>query len=168
MASVQIQCIIIVIVAVENLDAFNPHPVASQIVLHPASGVPQRNVLDDDILTLDETQQMRTGHPLVVPGEFLKGAATSVYRTIAVYRHMTHLVSKDQLDGSRLCTQGYIVGFQRLVVLQVRTAIQCCPLFQIKMNKRFQDNRAYLIMSRRHHHPASAIFRTVVYGMLQG
>ena len=44
MASVEVEGIVVVVVAVEHLYAVNLHTVASQIVLHPATGVLQCDV----------------------------------------------------------------------------------------------------------------------------
>ena len=63
--TVQVECIVVVIVAVEDLDAIDDKAVASQIVLHPATTVLQRDILDGDVLALDETKQMGTRNAFI-------------------------------------------------------------------------------------------------------
>ena len=105
MTTIDIQCIVIVIVAIEHLDAVYSHSVAGQVVLHPTTRVLQGDILDDDILTLNEADKMRTSDALVVPGEFLEGASSSVDGAETVNHHVLHLVGIDQLDGRGLRAQ---------------------------------------------------------------
>ena len=105
MTAIDIQRVVIVVVAIKHLDAVYPHTVTGQVVLHPATRVLQGDVLDDDILTLDEADKVRTGDALVVPGEFLEGAPSSVDGTKTINHHVLHLVSIDQLDGRCLRAQ---------------------------------------------------------------
>ena len=105
MTAVDIQGIVIVVVAIEHLDAVYSHAVTSQVVLHPATRVLQGDVLDDDILTLDEADKVRTSDALIVPAEFLEGASSSVDGAKAINHHVPCLVGIDQLDGRGLCAQ---------------------------------------------------------------
>ena len=97
--TVQVECIVVIIVAVEDLDAIDDKTVASQIVLHPATTVLQRNVLDGNVLALDETKQMRAGDAFIVPRQLFEGTPSSVNDAIAVDGDIAHLVSINQLDG---------------------------------------------------------------------
>jgi len=105
MTAVDIQRVVIVVVAIKHLDAVYFHAVTGQVVLHPATRVLQGDILDDDILTLDEADKVRTSDALVVPGEFLEGASSSIDGTKAINHHVLHLVSIDQLDGRCLRAQ---------------------------------------------------------------
>ena len=67
MASVDVEGVVVVIVAVENLDTIDAQPVASQVVLHPTAGVAQRDIFHHNVTALDEAQQMWTCDSLIVP-----------------------------------------------------------------------------------------------------
>ena len=67
MTAVQVEGIVVVVVSVKNLDSIDEKPVAGEIVLHPAAAVPKCDIPDDDILTTDDSQQVRTGDTLVIP-----------------------------------------------------------------------------------------------------
>ena len=165
--AVNIQSVVVIIVAIEHLDAVDSHAVAGQIVLHPAAGVPQCDVLDGDILALNETYQVRTGDALVVPRELFEGAASSVDSAEAVNHHVSDLVGINQLNGGCLRAQRHVVGLHRPVVVQVGTAVKRGALFQIEVHVRLQHHGANLILARRHYHPAASILRAFVYRLLQ-
>ena len=55
MTTVQVEGIVVVVVAVQHPDAVDAHAVTGQVVLHPASAVLQGNAADGDVLTPDET-----------------------------------------------------------------------------------------------------------------
>ena len=99
MTAIDIKRVIVVVVAIEHLDAIYSYAVAGQIVLHPATGVLKGDVLDGDILTLDETDEVGTSDALVVPGEFLEGATLSVDGAKAINHYVFHVVGINQLDG---------------------------------------------------------------------
>ena len=67
MTTIQIERIIVVVVAVVHLDASDLQSVAGQIVLHPTAGVAQGDVAHGYVLTLDEAQQMWTSDAFIVP-----------------------------------------------------------------------------------------------------
>ena len=60
-AAIDIKGIIIIVIAVKNLDSIDAQAVAGQIVLHPTATVLQRDILHGDVLALDEPQQVGTG-----------------------------------------------------------------------------------------------------------
>lgn len=61
MTAINIERVVVVVIAIVHLDILYPHAVASQIVLHPATGVPESDATDGDILALDKTDEMGTG-----------------------------------------------------------------------------------------------------------
>ena len=105
MTTVDIQRVVVIVVAIEHLDAVYAHTVASQIVLHPATRVLEGDVLDGDILTLNEADEVRTGDSLIVPGEFLEDTSSSVDGAQTINHHIFYLVGIDQLDGRGLRAQ---------------------------------------------------------------
>ena len=147
MTAVQIEGVVVVVVAVQHLDAVNPQPVAGQVVLHPATAVLQRNAAHRNVLTLDEAQQVGTGDALVIPRQFLESTAPTVDDALTADSHMAHLVGIDQLDGGSLRAQRHVVRLHRAVVLQARTAIERCTKFQVQMNVAPQLDGANLIIA---------------------
>ena len=97
--AIDVERVIIVVVAIEHLDAVDTHTVAGQIMLHPAARVPERDIFDGDVLTLDEADEVGAGDALVVPGEFLEGAPLSVNGSKAINHYVFHVVGINQLDG---------------------------------------------------------------------
>ena len=166
--TVQVECIVVVIVAVEDLDTINDKTIASQIVLHPATTVLQRNVLDGNVLALDETKQMRAGDAFIVPRKLFEGTPSSVNDAIAVDGDIAHLVGINQLDSSGMGAQGNIVGLDGDIVLQIGTTIKGCPLFQIKVDITFQNDSACLVIACRNDHPSTASLVAGINGLLQG
>ena len=133
MTAIDIQCIVVVVVAIEHLDVLYPHTVASQIMLHPTTRVLEGDILDCDILALDKTNQVWTGKALIVPRQFFEGAASPVDGTKAINHNIFHLIGIDQLDGGCLRAQRYIVGPHWLVVLQVCAAKEGSSLFKVEV-----------------------------------
>ena len=107
--AVDVEGIVIVVIAVEHLDSLNLQTVAGQIMLHPTAAVPKGDVPDGDILALDEAEQVGTGDALIVPGEFLEGPSSSVDSPETADGDVVYLVGIDELDGGGLCAEGDIV-----------------------------------------------------------
>ena len=166
--AINIERVVVVVIAIVHLDILYPHAVASQIVLHPATGVPESDAPDGDILALDKTDEMGTGDAFVVPRQLLEGTAPAIDGAIAINRHMAHLVGIDQLDGGGLGAQRHVVGLHGTVVLEVGAAIEGGTVFEIEMDIGLEHNGAGLIVASRHHHPATACLGTVVDGLLEG
>ena len=103
--AIQVQRIIIIIVTVHDLDTVDSYTVAGQIVLHPTAAVTQRNVLDHDVTTLYESQQVWTCDALVVPRLLGKHTPLSVYRSVAVNHYILSLVGIYQLYRRRMRSQ---------------------------------------------------------------
>ena len=160
MAAVQVQRVVVAVVAVGNLDATDAQAVAGQIVLHPATAVLECDVLDGDVATLDEAQQMGTGDALVVPRQFGEHAASPVDGAIAVDDDILHRVGIDELDGLGMGAQRHVVRFHAAVVPQVGGAIECCSQLQMQVDIALQDDGANLVVAGRHHHGVQALGTT--------
>ena len=137
-------------------------------MLHPATTVLQRDILDGDVLALDETKQMGTRDAFIVPRKLFEGTPSSVNDAIAVDGDIAHLVGINQLDSSGMGAQGNIVGLDGDIVLQIGTTIKGCPLFQIKVDIAFQNDGARLVMACGNDHPSTASLMAGFNGLLQG
>ena len=105
MTAIKIERIIIVVITIKDLDSIDKNTVAGQIVLHPAARIFQRNALHRNVLTLNETQQMRTRNAFIIPGMFLESPSSPINSTITVDGDILNLVGIDQLDGVSLRAQ---------------------------------------------------------------
>ena len=88
MASVNIESVIIIVIAILYLDTLYPDAVAGEIVLHPASTVLQSHIFYGDITALYKPEQMRAGDSFVIPRFFLECPPSSVDSTISVDYHI--------------------------------------------------------------------------------
>ena len=68
-ASVQVECVVVVVVAVDHLDVLDVQAVAGQVVLHPSAAVAQCYAAHTHVATADEAQQVGARDALVVPRE---------------------------------------------------------------------------------------------------
>ena len=117
MTAINIQCIVIIVITIKNLDSIDIQAVASQVMLHPAARITQGDTTHQNILTLDKANQMRTGDAFIVPREFLKGPSSTIYGTQAINRHILHAISIDQLNSGSLRSKRQIVRFHRYIIL---------------------------------------------------
>ena len=124
MATIQVEGVVVVVIAVEHLDTLYLQTVASQIMLHPATAVLQGDIPHGDVLALDKSQQMRPGDTLIIPRQFLESAPATINRSIAVDDHIPHLVGIEQLNCVGLRAQRDIVRFHWPVVVHICTAIE--------------------------------------------
>ena len=164
--TVNIEAVVVVVIAVIYLEVLNPHMETGQIMLHPATRVLQGDILHGNLLALDETDEMRSCDALVVPRQLFKRPALSVDGAFAINHHILHLVGIDQLDGGNLRAQRHKVRLHRPVVHQGCAAIERRPFLQIEMHVRLQHDGTRLIVACRHHNPTPASLRAVVDGPL--
>ena len=128
MTAVQVERIVVVVVAVEHLDVLYFQSVAGQVVLHPAARVAQRHVADGDVLALDEANKVGPRDALVVPRELLKGPSAPVDGARSAQHNVLHAVGINQLHRLRLRAQRHVVALHGAVVVQVGRAEERCPM----------------------------------------
>ena len=95
MTAVQVERIVVVVVAVIHLDAADMQTVTGQIVLHPAAAVAQGDVSHGDILALYKSDKVRPRDALIVPRQLLERPSPSVDRSLSVDADILHLVGID-------------------------------------------------------------------------
>ena len=109
MASVQVEGVVVKVVAIEDLYTIDMQTVAGQIVLHPTAAVTECDVLDGDILALNKAQQMGSRDSLIVPRKFLERTSPAVDSAKTADDHIVNFVGKDELDGCAMSPQRDIV-----------------------------------------------------------
>ena len=129
MTPVQIECIVIIVVAIDDSNSINHHTITRQPMLHPASWIPKRNAFQLHITTLYKAQQMGSCDAFIVPWQFRERLAATVNNTFTVNSHILHIICPNQLYSRCVGAQRDITGPLRCVVIDVCTSIKHSTFF---------------------------------------
>ena len=87
---------------------------------------------------------------------------------LTCYRHVLDLVGIYELDCRRVCAQRHIVGLDRSIVLDIRTAVECRAVLEMQGHMAAQHDAAGFVCSGGHEYGASARCGTLVDSLLYG
>lgn len=168
MTTVEVEGIVVVVIAVEHGDTVDFHAVAGEIVLHPATGIFQRHAADPHIRAADEAEEMRTGYPFVVPRELRKSAAAAVDSALAGDGHTRGAVGIDELYGWRVGAERHIIGLYGRIVGYVGAAEKRGAVFEMQRDIVAQEDASDFIGAGRDEHRATSGASAGVDGALHG